>query len=129
VFRELETLCVSGPGGKAPNPYVRDVTIPLLKVLKELESRKEVEFNKRLEEALLGHKKYWSSSKRLREMLDGLIALPLIAFAALAHDRGMKVKVESDYLPMSWVTGEVLEKAVDRTAGKLAPNGFLVPDS
>lgn len=107
VFKELEQLCRSGPSGKPPNRVVRDLTMPGLEVLRQLEAKDEVAFNRSLDDAVRGHKKYWSSTKKLSEEWLGLVSLPLTAYAALGHDRGMRITVEADYLPMSWVTGTI----------------------
>ncbi|AWM40231.1 hypothetical protein GobsT_13170 [Gemmata obscuriglobus] len=37
--------------------------------------------------------------------------LGLIALVVLAHDRGIPIEVESDYLPRPWVTGELFQES------------------
>jgi hypothetical protein len=70
------------------------------------------DFNKLLHEAVIAHKKYWNKNKEDRKVdWNGFVAIELCALAAIAHDRGMKVEVESDYLPMPLVTGEILKLA------------------
>ena len=63
-------------------------------------------FNDALAEALTSHKKYWGSTEKLRNDLNGVVSLRLTAAAALAYDRGINLAVESDYLPASWVRGD-----------------------
>jgi hypothetical protein len=63
------------------------------------------------ENALEAHKEYWSATAELRKNIEGVISLPLTALAALAWDRGLRFHVESDYLPWSWVTGDVFRPA------------------
>ncbi|AWM40247.1 hypothetical protein GobsT_12960 [Gemmata obscuriglobus] len=41
--------------------------------------------------------------------MEGWVSLSLTAVAALAWDRGLRFRVESDYLPWSWVTGELFQ--------------------
>ena len=111
VLRELEELCMSGPDGTAPNKYVRDVTVPMLEVLRKLDERDEAEFNRALEAALRGHKKYWTSG-RMKKELHGLVSLQLTAFAAIGHDRGIKITLKSDYTPARWVDGSLFAEAI-----------------
>lgn len=86
--------------------YVRLVTLPYLQVLRQFERRDEAGFAAALAEALQGHKEFWSS-KKYREEFNGFVSLPLAAAAALAWDRGMRFEMESDYLPASWVHGDL----------------------
>jgi len=60
-----------------------------------------------LTEAVIQHKKYWSSKAKRRNEDVGFVSLPLLGLAALAWDRGLRFRVESDYLPRTWVTGEL----------------------
>ncbi|WP_071529229.1 Imm49 family immunity protein [Gemmata obscuriglobus] len=53
--------------------------------------------------------KYWSSTESRRNDMEGWVSLSLTAVAALAWDRGLRFRVESDYLPWSWVTGELFQ--------------------
>jgi hypothetical protein len=87
-------------------PVQRLLMVPYLAVLRQLDQDDESGFTRALIKALQGHKKYWSSKKYCEEF-DGFISLHLTAVAALAWDRGMRFEVESDYLPMSWVRGDL----------------------
>jgi hypothetical protein len=106
VFQESEAY-YAGKLEEQPNKAGLRTWGLVLEVLRQLERQDETAFNAALAEALKGHKAHWSSTAELRKLLDGLVSLPLTAIAALAHDRGLKVTVESDYLPPSWVTGEI----------------------
>jgi hypothetical protein len=58
--------------------------------------------------ALRVHKKYWSKKERSR-LASGFLALNLLGLAALAYDREIPFEVDSEYLPMWFVTGEAFE--------------------
>ena len=85
---------------------VRRITLPYLQALRKLEQRDSSGFAISLTEALEGHKEFWSS-KDYCEEFNGFVSLELTAAAALAWDRGMRFDVDSDYLPSSWVRGDV----------------------
>ena len=87
--------------------HVRCLSIPYLQVLRKLGARDSLGFETALTEALKLHKKYWSAKASRRKEEVGFVSLALLGLAALAWDRGLRFKVESDYLPWSWVTGEV----------------------
>ncbi|GGU28797.1 immunity 49 family protein [Streptomyces lavendofoliae] len=62
--------------------------------------RQEVEqFNAALVEALTWHKEYWTANEARAVSGDGLVALGPLAIACMAHDAGMPIEVESEYLP------------------------------
>ncbi|MCZ2342868.1 MAG: immunity 49 family protein [Bacteroidales bacterium] len=86
---------------------VRRVRAPYLRVLRKLGERDAAGLEAALTDALMLHKEYWSATEERRKELLGLVSLPLVALAALAWDRGLRFEVESDYLPWSWVTGEI----------------------
>jgi len=93
---------ISGPIGAE---IVRRLDIPYYSVMRKLGERDAVGLEATLAEALAQHKKYWSSKAKLRQETIGFVSLPLLGLAALAWDRGLRFRVESDYLPWSWVTG------------------------
>jgi hypothetical protein len=76
-------------------------------MVNSLDTRDAVSFNTALAESL---KLRAVSSQRLNEEYKQnhtvLWPLGLIALVVLAHDRGMPIEVESDYLPRPWVIGE-----------------------
>jgi hypothetical protein len=55
-------------------------------------------FNRALAAALQWHKEYWSEDGRAIRA-SGLVALAPLAMACIAHDAGMRIEVESEYLP------------------------------
>lgn len=68
--------------------------ICLLRVLEE----DEAGFNQSMEAALILHRDFWSEPDRKNEPM-GFVSYALTGIAALAYDRGMRLTVESDYLP------------------------------
>ncbi|MEE1811413.1 immunity 49 family protein [Streptomyces sp. BE133] len=55
-------------------------------------------FNRALAAALEWHKEYWSEESRALQA-SGFVALAPLAMACFAHDAGIPVEVESEYLP------------------------------
>jgi hypothetical protein len=62
-------------------------------------------FNESLATAVEQHKAWWSKDEETGPF-DGFVALEPLALACAAHDAGMKVTVESDYLPASLITAK-----------------------
>ncbi|MFC7845766.1 immunity 49 family protein [Streptomyces sp. NPDC057382] len=61
--------------------------------------RKDPEtFNQALARALELHKQYWSEKDRVFQA-SGLVALAPLAIACFAHDAGLPIEAESEYLP------------------------------
>ncbi|MEV7990590.1 immunity 49 family protein [Streptomyces sp. NPDC086077] len=55
-------------------------------------------FNRALANALQWHREYWAEESRAFQA-SGLVALGPLAIACFAHDAGMAITVESEYLP------------------------------
>ncbi|MFI2350420.1 immunity 49 family protein [Streptomyces sp. NPDC019443] len=55
-------------------------------------------FNRALAAALQWHKEYWSEEDRALT-IPSLVALAPLAIACFAHDAGIPIEVESEYLP------------------------------
>lgn len=55
-------------------------------------------FNRALAAALQWHKEYWSDEERALT-IPSLVALAPLAIACFAHDAGIPIEVESEYLP------------------------------
>jgi hypothetical protein len=90
---------------KIANPdYVLNLMVPEMQLLFRLIAREAAPFNEALQFALERHKKYWSGAKQKRDP-EGFLALGPLAFAAMAHDAGIAVEVDSDYLPRRLVDG------------------------
>ncbi|MEU5366911.1 immunity 49 family protein [Streptomyces sp. NPDC005925] len=65
-------------------------------------------FNRALEEALKLHKLYWTADEDRAKDAEGRVALAPLAVACLAHDGGIEVAVESEYLPHHLLRGSWL---------------------
>jgi Immunity protein 49 len=108
AFRAYESyMATAAQERTARAKSIRLQTLPYIQTLKSLDAGDFPGFNEALTQALLGHKKYWSSSEKLRQTPDGWVSISLTAVAAIAYDRGMKIEVESDYMPASWVRGDL----------------------
>ncbi len=89
----------------AGGEYV-EVETSMLAMLPAPEARDAAAFDEALAGSLEAHKRYWSA-KRWSRSLRGLLAVTPLGLAALAHDRGMPVGVESGYIPDWIVQGEL----------------------
>ncbi|GGT63941.1 hypothetical protein GCM10010287_43040 [Streptomyces variabilis] len=75
------------------------VLYPPINVFHRFAGREADKFNEALIQGLELHKEYWTASEERRETGDGDIPLALLGLACLAHDAGLPVEVESEYLP------------------------------
>lgn len=81
---------------------------------KSLADDNEAEFNQNLIKAIKAHKEVWSQKKALnrggtplcREN-EGFLSWGCTALAVMAHDKGWKLEVESDYIPNFMVDGSI----------------------
>jgi hypothetical protein len=78
--------------------WVLNVLVPEIQCMFHLVEQEPEPFNAALHVAVERHKRYWSSAKQKRSPV-GLLALGPLACASFAHDFGMAVTVDSDYLP------------------------------
>jgi len=78
-----------------------------LSLIEHLTRRDGGAFERTLVEYLKRHEKHWSATDQRRKDPEGFLAEGAIWLAALAWDRGLRFHIESDYLPWSWVTGEL----------------------
>lgn len=78
--------------------FVLYIEEPLIRVWMAALMNKEDYFNEQLEDALLLHKKYYSFGDKCEES-DGWVSWRLLAPTIFAHDSGINIKVESEYLP------------------------------
>lgn len=85
-------------------------SLPLLDFWQVVLCNNSASANLSLQTALNAHQAYWSRRKGGRD-LEGLIALPLVLACAWAHDHGIKLAAESDYLPQYLIQGMVKELA------------------
>ncbi|MFC8711532.1 immunity 49 family protein [Streptomyces sp. NPDC057197] len=58
------------------------------------------DFNLALAQALQWHKEYWSEESRAAQT-SGFVALAPLAVACIAHDAGIPIEVDSEYLPLA----------------------------
>lgn len=87
---------------------------PYVIAFKSLADDNEAEFNQNLIKAIQAHKEVWSQKKALnrggtplcREN-EGFLSWDCTALAAMAHDKGWKLEVESDYMPSFMVDGSI----------------------
>jgi hypothetical protein len=84
--------------------------LPFLKVLKSIFEKDEVNFNKNLLIALEKHRTYYGTflieGEEINDRPEGWVSLWLTCACAIAHDKGMKREVTSDYIPEWLVKGE-----------------------
>ncbi|GHH37277.1 immunity 49 family protein [Streptomyces candidus] len=83
----------------APRELLLKVLYPPLNLFLRFIQRDQEQFNAALVEGLQLHKEYWTGSEERRESTDGAVPLGLLAIACLAYDVGMRVEVDSEYLP------------------------------
>ncbi|PTM58496.1 immunity 49 family protein [Desmospora activa] len=102
----------------APDKVDRDllnialqIYYPQMKVLHHLATHNVDEFNKALAQAVDLHREFWTVDQYRATDPDGYFSLPLTAMAAIAHDIGMAVTVESEYLPARFIIGEGFKRS------------------
>jgi hypothetical protein len=95
-------------------PYTSSITLPWMKLLDCVMNSDQERFNTVLQEALQLHKEYWTRSEDSLLYSESYMALGLIAICRLAHEQGMIVDGDSDYLPLRLVAGECAQINKDR---------------
>ncbi|MEV7182380.1 immunity 49 family protein [Kitasatospora sp. NPDC093679] len=78
---------------------------PPLELFQHYLRREHQAFNQSLVAALTWHKEYWTENEARSLDTTGLVALAPLAMACLAHDAGMPIEVESEYLPHHLLRG------------------------
>ena len=79
--------------------WTRHVVVPAIEVLlAALQGVGAEDFNNKLSSALEMHRKYWSKGKR-KDQSEGMMSIPLLGVCSLAYERGVDVRVQSDYVP------------------------------
>jgi Immunity protein 49 len=86
--------------------YTSSITIPWMKLLDCVMHSDQERFNTVLQEALQLHKQYWTRSEDSLLYPQNYLAIGLIAICRLAHEQGMIIDADSDYLPLRLVAGE-----------------------
>jgi len=87
---------------------------PYVIAFKSLTDDNEAEFNQNLIKAIKAHQEVWSQKKALNRggtplcrSNEGFLSWDCTALAAMAHDKGWKLEVESDYMPSFMVDGSI----------------------
>jgi hypothetical protein len=91
-----------------PSPTLnttRELSRPAIEVLLRLIGGRGELLNESLTRALELHREFWGRSEDKARDPSGYFSLRLTGLAALAHDAGIPITVESDYLPMALVRG------------------------
>ncbi|MEU9012595.1 immunity 49 family protein [Streptomyces sp. NPDC048479] len=83
----------------APRDLLQGLLYPPINLFYHFVRKDEEGFSPALEEALKLHKAYWTLDEDREADLDGTIALGPLAIACLAHDGGIPIQIESEYLP------------------------------
>ncbi|WNM30021.1 immunity 49 family protein [Streptomyces sp. Li-HN-5-11] len=83
----------------APRDLLQNILYPPINLFYRFLRRDEPGFNQALTEAVELHKAYWTADEDRTDDPSGMAALAPLAVACLAYDGGLKINVESDYLP------------------------------
>nr|WP_234316376.1 MULTISPECIES: immunity 49 family protein [unclassified Streptomyces] len=83
----------------APHDLLQNILYPPINVFYRFLRQDGPGFNQALAEALELHKAYWTADEERTDDPSGMLALAPLAVACLAHDGGIPIEVESDYLP------------------------------
>lgn len=86
---------------------------PSMKLLFSLASGEAEQFNEDLREAVELHQRFWTANDERARHPDGFFALAPTALAAIAHDRGVTIGVESEYLPGNFISGYWMNRSDD----------------
>jgi hypothetical protein len=79
---------------------------PLLDLAEAVGLRRQDEFDNALAAAVRAYDERYGTEDRRHDPLAHL-ALPVLGLAALAHDRGLTVRIESERIPLDLVRGDV----------------------
>ena len=75
------------------------ILYPPLELFHRYQRQEAEQFNAALVDAVTWHKEYWTADEARSLSGEGLVALGPLAIACMAHDAGMPIEVESEYLP------------------------------
>lgn len=88
----------------------------------------EQQFNDALAAALVAHRTFWDDTPSERAINpDGFISVHLLAIAVLAHDAGVPITLNSDYLPLVLLEGGPDHARLDLPHGRAPDGTFLEP--
>ncbi len=113
LVRALEATDTNRPDIHNPE-WVLNIDGPLLWLLYyTLENADE--FQTALLHALQHHKKFWTQAKDRRAAPNGFLPIAINGVCAIAHDHGIAVSAESDYLLLEMITQqkEDIPEAID----------------
>lgn len=105
-FEATATACAAQDPKSQAGRRVHHTWLPYLEVLRRLDDGDKTGFEAALADGLKQYRKYWGGNEKRRADLDGFVSTRLAMAAAVAHDRGWRFDVTSDYIPTPWVTGE-----------------------
>ncbi|MDH6630272.1 hypothetical protein M2271_008132 [Streptomyces sp. LBL] len=83
----------------APPDLLQNILYPPINLFYRFLHQDAAGFNQALAEAVELHKAYWTGDEDRTDDPSGMVALGPLALACLAHDGGIPIEVESDYLP------------------------------
>jgi hypothetical protein len=88
------------------------ITLPFLNCLESVLEENQSQFDERLHQALLSHKVYSTIKPNAGKKNtlyvpnsnepSGFVSMKLLAICCIAYDKGMKINIESDYIP-KWI--------------------------
>ncbi|MCX4096109.1 immunity 49 family protein [Nocardia sp. alder85J] len=93
---------VSEVGGREGQRVTDRLIRPPMEVFDALAVQNGEQFNRLLADALTQHRKFFGTA-RWRNDPIGFLSVPLLALACWAHDLGLPVDVESDYIPRHFI--------------------------
>jgi hypothetical protein len=77
------------------------ILYPPLEMFHRYQRQDAAQFNEALTKALTWHKEYWTADETRSLSGEGLVALGPLAIACMAHDAGIPIEVESEYIPVA----------------------------
>jgi hypothetical protein len=96
--------------------FVLNIMVPEMEMLLNLGLGDAGALQEALGYALERHRKYWGGEDRVKDP-DGFLALGPLAIASMAHDAGMAVEVESEYVPAALIQGACSPRAARGARG------------
>ena len=110
--RETWDTLVTAVNGTAPEraqvageELVLKILYPPLELFHRYQRQDAEKFNAALVDALTCHKEYWTANEARSLSGEGLVALAPLAIACMAHDAGIPIEIESEYLPKALLQG------------------------
>lgn len=86
--------------------YTLAIDVPKIELLYRIGAQDETAFNESLSKSLEKHHLYYTSLTDDEDDPDALMSLPLAAICAIAHDRGINIHIESEYLPLEIIRNQ-----------------------